>query len=195
MIAGKSAKQIFTASLSCALRSCIIDGFAKMPLRASIFASWYNKHNTKDEKRDRFPVMCLLNRSEASRFAACTYGIISSEQSMLSLIFAKNAKISTRHVCEQIVWQNERREGACSFRVIRVTTFGGSKPPPYGQTRYDRPRQKLCLCGCGIINTRPCCCMYVYYVHERGKAARLASIESSFGKRRAACLRRCRTFY
>ena len=29
MIAGKSAKQIFTASLFCALRSCIIDGFAK----------------------------------------------------------------------------------------------------------------------------------------------------------------------
>ena len=44
--------------------------------QASIFASWYNKHNTKDEKRDRFSVMCLLNRSEASRFAACTYGIM-----------------------------------------------------------------------------------------------------------------------
>ena len=29
IIAGKSAEQIFTASLSCALRSCIIDGFAK----------------------------------------------------------------------------------------------------------------------------------------------------------------------
>ena len=29
MIAGKFAKQIFTASLFCALRSCIIDGFAK----------------------------------------------------------------------------------------------------------------------------------------------------------------------
>ena len=41
---------------------------------------WYNKHNTKVEKRDRFPVMCLLNRSEASRFAACTYGIISTER-------------------------------------------------------------------------------------------------------------------
>ena len=48
--------------------------------QASIFASWYNKHNAKDEKRDRFSVMCLLNRSEASRFAACTYGIISTER-------------------------------------------------------------------------------------------------------------------
>ena len=46
--------------------------------QASIFASWYNKHNAKDEKRDRFSVMCLLNRSEASRVAACTYGIIST---------------------------------------------------------------------------------------------------------------------
>ena len=78
MIAGKSAKQIFTASLFCALRSCIIDGFAKTSLQANVFASWYNKHNAKDEKRDRFSVMCLLNRSEASRFAACTYGIIST---------------------------------------------------------------------------------------------------------------------
>ena len=43
--------------------------------------------------------------------------------------------ISTRHVCVQIVWQNECREGACSFRATRFTTFGGSKPPPYGQTR------------------------------------------------------------
>ena len=117
MIAGKSAKQIFTASLSCALRSCIIDGFAKMPLRASIFASWYNKHNTKDETRDRFPVMCLLNRSEASRFAACTYGIIST------------------------------------------------RPP--SARRMNPP----------------------------GLRPSLATIESSFGKRQAACLRRCRTFY
>ena len=31
-----------------------IDGFAKIPLQASIFASWYNKHNTKVEKRNRF---------------------------------------------------------------------------------------------------------------------------------------------
>ena len=37
---------------------------------------WYNKHNTKDEKRKRFSNMCLLNRCEASRFAACIYGII-----------------------------------------------------------------------------------------------------------------------
>ena len=27
----------------CALRSRDIDGFAKMPLQASIFASWYNE--------------------------------------------------------------------------------------------------------------------------------------------------------
>ena len=44
MIAGKSAKQIFTASLFCALRSCIIDGFAKTSLQANVFASWYNIH-------------------------------------------------------------------------------------------------------------------------------------------------------
>ncbi len=85
----------------------------------------YNKHNIRDEKRNRFSFMCLLNRSEASRFAACTYGII-----------------STRRVCVQIVWQNERREGACSFRAIRVTTFGGSKPPPYGQTRCGASASK-----------------------------------------------------
>ena len=84
--------------------------------------------------------------------------------------------ISTRHVCVQIVWQNKRREGACSFHRrrslsllvfpvgksfalwaapplpgkrsfpgplppsggSRVTTFGGSKPPHYGQTRRNR---------------------------------------------------------
>ena len=54
---------------------------------------------------------------------------------------------------EQIVRQNERREGACSFRAARVTTFGGSKPPPCGQTRCDKPRQKLCFCGCGLISS------------------------------------------
>jgi hypothetical protein len=27
-----------------ALRGCVIDDFAKMPLQASIFASWYNRH-------------------------------------------------------------------------------------------------------------------------------------------------------
>ena len=53
--------------------------------RASIFASWYNKHNARDEKRDRFSVMCLLNRSEASRFAACTYGIINARAFIIRL--------------------------------------------------------------------------------------------------------------
>ena len=97
------------------VKTFFLTKYQKIPptLLDSMGTLWYNKHNTKDEKRDRFSVMCLLNRCEASRFAACTYGIIS---------------------------------------------------------------------------TRPCCCMYVYYVHERGKAARLASIESSFDKRGAlAC--------
>ena len=56
--------------------------------QASIFASWYNKHNAKDEKRDRFSVMCLLNRSEASRFAACTYGIMIAGKSVKQIFTA-----------------------------------------------------------------------------------------------------------
>ena len=69
----------------------------------------------------------------------------------------KKGIISTRHVCEQIVWQNERREGACSFRVIRVTTFGGSKPPPYGKTRYGATASKTLFLLHGIISTRYIC--------------------------------------
>ena len=105
--------------------------------QASIFASWYNKRE--------------------------------------SVYYTPPAGNCSR---EQIVWQNERREGACSFHrrrslsllvfpvgksfalwaapplpengvfrdpcrlpaAARFVTFGGSKPPPYGQT----------LCGAAV---------------------------------------------
>ena len=36
------ARQVFRLRLCTLARTAYIDGFAKMPLRASIFASWYN---------------------------------------------------------------------------------------------------------------------------------------------------------
>ena len=60
------------------VKTFFLTKYQKIPptLLDSMGTLWYNKHNTKDEKRDRFSVMCLLNRCEASRFAACTYGIM-----------------------------------------------------------------------------------------------------------------------
>ena len=37
------ARQVFRLRLCTLTRTAYIDGFAKMPLRASIFASWYNE--------------------------------------------------------------------------------------------------------------------------------------------------------
>ena len=72
------------------VKTFFLTKYQKIPptLLDSMGTLWYNKHNTKDEKRDRFSVMCLLNRCEASRFAACTYGIMIAETSAKQIFTA-----------------------------------------------------------------------------------------------------------
>ena len=49
------ARQVFRLRLCTLARTAYIDGFAKMPLRASIFASWYNDKNNTNRRRNNVP--------------------------------------------------------------------------------------------------------------------------------------------
>ena len=90
--------------------------------------------------------LCLLNHHSASvEPLACDVA------AHFTNVKCECGIISTRHVCEQTVWQNERREGACPFRIKFLTTFGGSKPRPTDKPSAAQARQKLCFCGCGIV--------------------------------------------
>ena len=105
--------------------------------QASIFASWYNKHNTKDEKRDRFSVMCLLNRSEANRFAACTYGI------MIAGKFAN--KLSGKTNVGKGLAPSES-----NFSQVSA----GASPRPTTNLVWRNRVKKHCFCVCGIIKPK-----------------------------------------
>ena len=117
-----------------ALRQTWCDASAS---KALLLRLWYNKHNTKDEKRDRFSVMCLLNRSEASRFAACTYGI------MIAGRFANKLSGKT----------NVGKGLAPSESNLSQPSAGAS-PRPTDKPGATGRVKKHCFCVCGIIKPK-----------------------------------------
>lgn len=53
------ARQVFRLRLCTLTRTAYIDDFAKMPLRASIFASWYNDKKNYEQEAKQCPISVI----------------------------------------------------------------------------------------------------------------------------------------
>ena len=53
------ARQVFRLRLCTLARTAYNDGFAKMPLRASIFASWYNDKKNYEQEAKQCPISVI----------------------------------------------------------------------------------------------------------------------------------------
>lgn len=55
------ARQVFRLRLCTLARTAYNDGFAKMPLRASIFASWYNDKKNYEQEAKQCPTFVIIS--------------------------------------------------------------------------------------------------------------------------------------